>query len=52
MGPRVVLREPLLWFVVLGGVLFLLFSMTGASNPISARQSHVTAAQLEQMEVE
>ena len=43
------LREPLLHFVVLGGLLFLLFGLTRTPGQDDARQIHVTAAQVKQL---
>jgi hypothetical protein len=49
MTLRPLLREPLLHFLVLGGLLFLLFGLTRAPDQTRPRQIHVTAAQVEQL---
>jgi hypothetical protein len=49
MTPRALLREPLLHFLVLGGLLFMLFGLTQGPDQESARQIRVTAAQMEQL---
>jgi hypothetical protein len=49
MTLRAVLREPLVHFLVLGGLLFALFGLTREPDRISAREIHVTAAQVEQL---
>jgi hypothetical protein len=42
-------REPLVHFLVLGGLLFLLFGLTRPPDQGDARQIRVTAAQVEQL---
>ena len=49
MTLRALLREPLLHFVVLGGLLFLLFGLTRTPGQDDARQIHVTAAHVKQL---
>jgi hypothetical protein len=44
-----VLREPLLHFLLLGGLLFVLFGVTRAPEQTDARQIRVTGAQIEQL---
>ena len=44
-----ILREPLLHFLVLGGLLFGLFGLTRAPEQEGARQIRVTTAQVEQL---
>ncbi len=46
---RALLREPLLHFLVLGGLLFGLFGLTRAPEQEGARQIRVTTAQVEQL---
>jgi hypothetical protein len=49
MTLRAVLREPLLHFLVFGGLLFVLFGLNRAPDQTDARQILVTAAQTEQL---
>jgi len=44
-----ILREPLLHFLVLGGLLFVLFGLTQAPDQEGTRQIRVSAAQVEQL---
>jgi hypothetical protein len=44
-----ILREPLLHFLVLGGLLFGLFGLTKQPDPNNTRQIRVTTAQVEQL---
>jgi hypothetical protein len=49
MTLRTILREPLLHFLVLGGLLFVLFGLTKGPELEGTRQIRVTAAQVEQL---
>jgi hypothetical protein len=49
MTMRALLREPLLHFLVLGGLLFLLFGLTRTPGQGDARQIRVSAAQVVQL---
>jgi hypothetical protein len=49
MTLRLILREPLLHFLVLGGLLFGLFGLTQGPELEGTRQIRVTAAQVEQL---
>ena len=49
MTLRAMLREPLLHFLLLGGLLFVLFGVTRAPEQTDARQIRVTGAQIEQL---
>jgi hypothetical protein len=49
MRSGAILREPLLHFLVLGGLLFGLFGLTQGPEQEGARQIRVTAAQVEQL---
>ena len=49
MTLRALLREPLLHFLVLGGLLFVLFGLTQEPEQEGTRQIRVTAAQVEQL---
>ena len=49
MTLRALLREPLLHFLVLGGLLFVLFGLTQGPEQEGTRQIRVTAAQVEQL---
>ena len=49
MTLRALLREPLLHFLVLGGLLFVLFGLTQGPELAGTRQIRVTAAQVEQL---
>jgi hypothetical protein len=49
MTLRAVLHEPLLHFLVLGGLLFVLYGLTPAPDQTDVRQIRVTAAQVEQL---
>ncbi|MGD8310550.1 MAG: peptidylprolyl isomerase [Chromatiales bacterium] len=43
------MREPLVHFLILGAVLFLVFDLTGKTDPTSTRRIVVTAGQVEQL---
>ena len=49
MTLRAVLREPLLHFLLLGGLLFVLYGLSPAPDQTDDRQIRVTAAQIEQL---
>jgi hypothetical protein len=49
MTLRALLREPLLHFLVLGGLLFALFGLTRAPDQTNTRETRVTAEKVEQL---
>jgi hypothetical protein len=49
MTPRALLIEPLLHFLVLGGLLFGLFGLTQEPNQEGSRRIHVPVAQVQQL---